>query len=184
MILLEQDCLLIVTESGESFPCLADNIQIELAEGAASWLSPELVQEAIQAVSYYFRNDLHKNSVTITEFTNTLQTVFRGLGLAAETTADCFSSRVMESNLCAVAEAAGWTLELWFYPRLREELRRQITRSPHVLRFTSLQECARRLAGVKRWNKRCTEISDQINRFIRDCLVRESSVSNCSLVVC
>jgi hypothetical protein len=184
MIRLEDDCLMLVSESGESFPCTLASVRLDVLEGVTTWLHPELLQDTVKAVWFYFKHDLQRISVTVKEFSEALQTVFKGLGLdATAITTTTTPPRISEHDLCAVAEAAGCTYELGFFLRLREELRRQVQLSPGMLKFTSLQACVKRLTGARRWNKQCRQLSDQINGYLRACLQADAGWHRCALVV-
>ena len=54
MIQLHPDCLIFETSTGESIPCSAEVVTIELV--GDSKLDPQIVREAAAAVVYYFRN--------------------------------------------------------------------------------------------------------------------------------
>jgi len=45
------------------------------------------------------------------------------------------ASGILQSDLRPLADASGILSELSFFPRLREELRRQLTHAPRIMRF-------------------------------------------------
>ena len=63
MIQLHPDCLIFETSSGESIPCSAEVVTIELV--GDSKLDPEIVREAASAVVYYFRHELGRDNVSV-----------------------------------------------------------------------------------------------------------------------
>jgi hypothetical protein len=73
--------------------------------------------------------------------------------------------------------------ELFFFPRLRDELRLQLREGPEVLRFSGLRGCVKRLTGAERWCGRCQKLHDRIVDFLRTCLSAESAAANCTLLV-
>jgi hypothetical protein len=88
-----------------------------------------------------------------------------------------------ESNLDVIARENAENLELFFFPRLRDELRAHLRHSPRVLRFRGLRGCAKQLAGAQRWSPRCEKIQEQIVDYLRECLVAEPEQNECALVV-
>src|SRR5436190_22294220 len=78
MIQLHPDCLIFETSSGESIPCSAEVVTIELV--GDSKLDPQIVREAAAAVVYYFRNELGRDNVSVEEFSRALQKVLCRLG--------------------------------------------------------------------------------------------------------
>ena len=67
MIWLSSDCLVFQMANGESVPFSAEMISVELMGDAAGKLQPEVVQHAAASVFHYFKNDLHRDSVTVGE---------------------------------------------------------------------------------------------------------------------
>jgi len=88
------------------------------------------------------------------------------------------------SDLGLLVEAGDPGLELVLFSRLRQELKKQLSKAPRVLRFNGLRECVKRTTGARRWNPQCQQLSDQIVKFLRDCLAAEGVLDCCALVVC
>ena len=65
MIALQSDCLLFQLASGESVPCSAEMISVELTGNADGRLDPEVLRHATASVFHYFKNDLERESVTV-----------------------------------------------------------------------------------------------------------------------
>src|SRR5436853_5822899 len=78
MIQLHPDCLIFHTSAGESIPCSAEVVTIELV--GDSNLDPQVVREAAAAVVYYFKNELGRENVSVEEFSRALQRVLCKLG--------------------------------------------------------------------------------------------------------
>ena len=136
--------------------------------------------------------------MSVGEFAAALEKVLRSFGLSVyadsesgtvETaaTADPDSApkpRVVESHLPDLAtNAAAEGFELLFIPQLRQELQRQLTHSPKVVRFFGLRDCVKQLAGSPRWNHRCQTLNDQIVDYLRSCWKSETASQSCALVV-
>lgn len=184
MILLRHDCLVFKTASGDHIPCSAQEVTIELMADSAEMLDPEIVKNAAQAVLHYFKMELGRTTVSVGEFSEALEKVLRGLGLDVKPTAiENHPPRVVETDLCRFAGETGESFELFFFPRLRAELRRQLGRSPQVVRFRGLRGCVKQLTGAKRWTGHCQNLHDQIVEYLRTCLSVEKRVASCALVV-
>ena len=187
MIQLHPDCLIFETSSGESIPCSAEVVTIELV--GDSKLDPQIVREAAAAVVYYFRNELGRDNVSIEEFSRALQKVLCRLGYEV-TSADAQHHDEMENafdrlaiaNLPELATSSGKGCELFFFQRLRTELKTQLQASPRIVRFQGLRTCVKQLAGRQRWCPRCEALSDQIVEYLRDCFCSERA-DDCNLVV-
>lgn len=184
MIALLSDCLLFELANGERVPCSPEMISIELVGNPASWLDPEVLRHAAASVFHYFKTDLGRESVTVGEFVSALEKVLRQLGFTiCSSPAEPPSQKVIEADLGLLARESGGSLELLFFPRLRDELRAQLRRSPRVLRFCGLRSCVKQLAGARRWSGRCEKLEDHIVEYLRQCLNAETEPTDCALVV-
>ncbi len=181
MIALASDCLLFQLASGESVPLSAEMISIELMGDTAAWFDPEFVHHAANAVFHYFKEDLGRQAVTVGEFAGALEKVLRGFRPAA--TGRLSAAGVVESDLCRLARESGEGCELFFFPRLRAELRHKMEQAPRVLRFRGLRSCVMQLAGARRWTLRCQSLEEQIVGYLRGCLTAEGGPAQFSLVV-
>src|SRR5208283_1584771 len=140
MIQLKADCLMFQTNDGEQVPCSAEWVTLELMGEGASLVDPEVVRHASAAVLHYFKHELQRPFVSVSEFALALEKVLRGFGLSvyADHEADVAAPkelRVLYSNLVQLASCATESFELLFFPQLRQELQRQMQQSPQVLRF-------------------------------------------------
>ena len=185
MIALQSDCLLFQLTNGESVPCSAEMISVELVSGGDGPFDPEVLRHAAASVFHYFKNELRRETVTVGEFAGALEKVMRGLGFAIRTTSarTSESQEVIETDLGLMARESGDSLELFFFPRLRDELRAQLRQSPRVLRFRGLRGCVKQLAGARRWSARCEQLRDQIVEYLRQCLTAEPEPTDCAVVV-
>lgn len=184
MIALQSDCLLFQLANGESVPCSAEMISFEITGNAGGLLEPEMLHHAAASVFHYFKQELRRDTVTVGEFALALEKVLRGLGFVIR--AGVLESRPGgsgETDLGRLARESAHSLELFFYPRLRDELRAQLRQSPRLLRFRGLRGCVKQLAGARRWSGRCEKLQDQIVDYLRGCLTAETSRNHCALVV-
>ena len=178
MIALGSDCLVFRMKSGESVPLSAGMVSVELLGDTASMFHSEFVSHAADAVFYYFKHDLGRESVTVGEFTLALEKVLRGFKLAEEN-----DRRLGMADLGKMALESGAGFELSFFPKLRDELRSQLRDSRKVLQFRGLRRCVKRLAGAQRWSPRCQSLNDRIVDYLRNCLSAEAGKVKCTLVV-
>jgi hypothetical protein len=184
MIALQSGCLIFQLASGESVPCSADMISVELTGNAGGLLDPEVLSHAAASVFHYFKNELERETVTIGEFAGALEKVLRQLGFVFRAGAlESRSREIVETDLCLFARESADSLELFFFPRLRDELRAQLRQSPRVLRFRGLRGCVKQLAGARRWSVRCEKLQDHIVEYLRRCLTAEPEQNDCALVV-
>jgi hypothetical protein len=196
MIALAFDCLLFQTSNGESIPFSAEMISVELSGDGIGEFDPEFLKDAASAVFHYFKHDLKRVTVTVGEFAGALEKVLRGFGLRSEADeqngelAEEFSTeesfperRVLKSDLRLLACESGKGFELFFFPRLRDEMRQQLLLGPEVLHFRGLRSCVKQLTGARRWSPRCQTLQDQIVEYLRNCFTSEANQPNCALLV-
>jgi hypothetical protein len=184
MIALRNDCLLFQLNNGESIPCSADMIAVEIVGEANGYLEPETLRHAAASVFHYFKIELQREAVTIGEFSLALEKALHHLGYsihAHDSTGT--AAELPEADLAVLATEAGGSLELLFFPRLRDELRIRLRRSPRVVRFRGLRGCVKQLAGARRWSNRCDQLQQQIVGYLRGCLTAEPEQNRCALVV-
>ena len=184
MIALSSDCLLFETSGGESIPFSAEMISIELMGSSQHLLDADFVKQASKAVFHYFRHELGRDTVTVGEFAGALEKVLRSFGFSVQS-AD--NSNSPESHLVfdlrRLARESAGAGELFFFPRLRDELRQQLKREPRMVRFRGLRGCVKQLAGAQRWSLRCRTLQEYILQFLRECLSVEIQESECALWV-
>ncbi len=171
MITLAADCLLFQMATGEQMPFSAEMISVELLGDTTEHFDAEFVRHASSAVFHYFKHELQRQTVSVSEFAQALEKVLRGFRLAAPKSAEAAAmAGVRESDLGLLASESGEGCELFFFPRLRDELRRQLQHAPRVLRFRGLRGCVKHLTGARRWSNRCQQLEEQIVQFLRQCL--------------
>ena len=187
MIALMSGCLLFRLASGESVPFSAEMISVELVGDTAGKFDPELLRHAAASVFHYFKSELGRESVTVGEFAGALEKVLRGLGVnvsSAEPERPWHKrQQIVDADLRVLAREAGESRELYFFPRLRGELRAQLHRTPRLVRFRGLRDSVKQLAGAHRWSSRCEKLEEQIIEYLRGCLGAEREQAHCTLVV-
>lgn len=185
MIALASDCLLFQTPEGESIPFSAEMISIELMGASSKVLDADFVRQASKAVFHYFRNELRRETVTVAEFAEALETVLRSFGYRVQTDVGPNESErpAVDSDLQRLAQESAGGCELFFFPRLRDELRLKLKQDPRMVRFHGLRGCVKHLAGARRWSHRCQTLEEKILQFLRECLSAETPHLECALLV-
>src|SRR5258706_5802671 len=139
MIALASNCLLFQMASGESVPISVEMLSVELMGETTELFDSEFVRHAANAVFHYFRHELQRQTVTVVEFAGALEKVLRGFALKAQASPQTEDlRRALAADLSRLARESGKGCELFFFPRLRDELRLQLQQSPRVLRFRGL----------------------------------------------
>ena len=182
MIALQTGCLLFKLADGESIPCSAEMITVEIVGDPGGLFDQEMLQHATASVFHYFRHELKCETVTVGEFAGAMEKVLHHLGFIIHS-GGIESRETIETDLGLLARESAGSLELFFFPRLRDELRARLRQSPRVLRFRGLRGCVKQVAGARRWSARCERMRDQIVGYLRECLVAEPEQNECSLVV-
>ena len=192
MILLRPDCLVFSTAKGESIPCSAHDVTVELMGQSTKWIDKDMVEHAAEAVLHYFKKEKGQTTVSVAEFSDALERVLRGLGLDVTSSTqsqtsvsltDSATPRVVDKDLRELIAQTDLGCELVFFPRLRETVRRELDGRPTVLRYHGLRACVKQLTGAKRWSPHCQTLNDQIVEYLRHCLDSERAGSRCALVV-
>ena len=96
--------------------------------------------------------------VSVGEFAGALEKVLRGFAATAQQAAPPDSPAARAGVRFAPAgPESGQGRELFFFPRLRDELQRHLQQAPRVLRFRGLRGCVKQLTGARRWSLRCRD---------------------------
>jgi hypothetical protein len=184
MIQLARETLLFEMASGDMIPCSAESIAVELLGVEVPAVDPEVLKAAVGAVLHYYRHDLRRETVRLSEFAQTLQTVLNGLGLNVKTkVAEAPARSVVEYDLGELIAEVGQALELALYPCLRKGLQSRLSRAPDLLRVKGLRPLVKYFTGSRRWNNQCRRLKDQILGYLRQCLRAEAGTSSCPMVV-
>lgn len=179
MITLACDCLLFQMASGEQIPYSAEMVCHELAGQATRTMDAEVVDNVAHAVFHYFKRDLGRQTVSETEFSEAMEKVLHGLAYAPAAGAAAPGA----ADLSRLASQVGEGGELFFFPLLREEVRRQLREAPAVLRFCSLRLCVKHLTGAQRRTDRCRQLEERIVAYLRECLGAEAGSRSIGLIV-
>ena len=184
MIALSSDHLIFELTNGESIPCSAEMITVEIAGNSDGLIDTEMLRHASASVFHYFKTELQRHTVTVGEFALALEKVLRGFGLTLYADEPPpLAQQILEADLGVLARESADSLELFFFPRLRDALRTQLRQSPQILRFRGLRGCVKQLARAQRWSHRCDKMQEQIVEYLRGCLTAEPEQKNCALVV-
>jgi hypothetical protein len=184
VIALGSECLLFELASGESIPCSADMVSVELAGNTEGVFNPEFIGQATKAVFHYFKHELGRQTVTAAEFARALEKVLRGFAATAQPDPQPKTAApVRESDLCRLAHESGQGRELFFFPRLRAELRQHLQQAGRVVRFRGLRRCVKQLTGARRWSPRCRSLEGEIVAYLRECLSAEAGLAEFALLV-
>jgi diphthamide synthase (EF-2-diphthine--ammonia ligase) len=131
MIALHSDSLLFQLANGESVPCSAEMITVEIVGEENSQLDAETLRHAAASVFHYFKHELDRELVTVGEFSQALERVLTHLGFTIS--AGDVAPAAGPTDLSRLAREAGPGCELYFFPRLRQELRGQLRQSARVV---------------------------------------------------
>ncbi len=183
MIPLRSDSLVFKLAGEASIPCGDQVVAFELVGEGASLVSEHVFQEAAAAVLHYFRHELGRTSVSAGEFSAALEVVLHSLGLTQLKAAPGSSRREAQPEVTDLGALAEGGMELLFFQRVREELRRQLQPLPEMVRFRGLRESVMRLVGARRWSTRCQSLNDQIVDFLRTSLQAEPIARPCGLII-
>jgi hypothetical protein len=183
MIQLHHDYLLFQTSAGESIPCSAQQVTLELIGEYASVINPILLQQAAAAVLHHFKHDLGREQVTIAEFSAALERILKHFGFAVSSDAEVCVSPIEASDLRDLVSATDKSFELAFFALLRAELQAKLTTTPRMIAFNGLRGCVKQLLGAKRWSPRCQTLNDQIVEYLRNCLSTDERGASCGLVI-
>lgn len=193
MIALAADYLVFELGTGEGVPFSADMISVELTEGTTGMFDSEFVKQAARAVFHYFRHELKRQTVTMGEFSQALERVLRGFAAGVEESAvipirdEVLSPPpeppVIQADLSLIALESGKGCELFFFPRLRDEVRGHLRKEPRAIHFHGLRRCVKQLVGAQRWTARCQHMQEQIVNFLRETTAAEARNSQLALRV-
>jgi hypothetical protein len=184
MIALAADYLLFQLGTGESVPFSADMISVELTEGTTGFFDLDFVKQAARAVFHYFRHELKRQTVTMGEFSQAVERVLRGFAATVEkeqlapvrepAALEESTGPVIQMDLSLIANESADGCELFFFPRLRDEVRGHLKKEPRVLHLHGLRRCVKRLIGAQRWSARCQDMQEQIVNFLRETAATEA----------
>lgn len=197
MIRLHSDYLVFELDSGESVPCSVEAIAFELVEAVSGLTDRNIIENAARAVVHYFREELHKETVSIQEFIESLAFVLKGFGFEVETrNINSLDSpeHLPAFSLCPPTTRSlvdildkqpnrGGLMELQFFQHLRKTLKEELKDNPQLILFTELRPCVQSFLATSRWTKKCESFSAQIVQFLQECLTSDSNTSNLKMVI-
>ena len=186
MIQLHTDCLVFETLDGETIPCSAQDVTVELLGDAAHELEPHMITEAAEAVLFHFKVDLGRNSVSVGEFTMALERVLRGFGfkiMATGEEGDRPNPDATETDLHDLAHQVGEGLEMVFFCTLRDQIHADLHGKPELLRVKGLRKAVSKLTGAKQWSPRCQKLNDQIVEYLRHIVSQHQQKAKLTLMI-
>lgn len=184
MIWLGSEYLMFQMPSGESIAFSSDAIAVEIVDETDGELDSNMVKQAANAVYHYFKHELGRQTVTVSEFAQAMEKALDGFEISIVSTQHTrTSTAVAEADLLELARDSGRAFELNFFPRLRAELQNKLQTDPGIVRFTGLRGCVKALTGAKRWSSRCQVMEEQIVGYVRECLSADGAESKCMLMV-
>ncbi len=155
---------------------LEGEIVVELAGKRDELPDKDLVTQAVSAVIYYIKTDLRINAIPVEKFSILLETVLEGFGYSVETKVkngkakkvDSGKNELLSVDLQKVVDEIGGGYELFFFNHLHQTVLRCLEHNPKYIYLYGLQDCVKKLTGLKKWNNRCQNLSEDIVCFVRE----------------
>ncbi len=199
MIQLHHDAIVVCHPDGRIEPIAIQDLVECLGvdtKAKALLLEPDLLRQIVESVVRYFRNDLQRDTVSFPEFMVLARNLVKN-----------FFEEVVKSNqdplqldLFETARSCGAAFELEFYLEIKRFLKRKthssqsntihplnqkqggLPKNSLPLRITGLRQCAKFLAGRRRWCKSSSEMQNEIVQYIRQEVMR-TGTSNMFLTI-
>jgi hypothetical protein len=157
--------LVICYEDGRQEPVsIKDLLEGLVMDKDLAKLQPWVLEQIIESIFSYFKNDLKRESVSHTDFISLIRNLQKSFYQHT-------NQNQRQLNLFDVAKTCGSAFELEFFSRIREFLTSKTSPpSPYQqppIELTGLRQCCKFLAGRQRWSKRCAEVRDEIVNYIR-----------------
>lgn len=180
MIDLCRDCLLLVQDNGEAVPCSAEDLTFEIV--GSSSISHEILRHCAAGILHYFKTDLGRTRITLSEFSGALVRILAGFGYDIEVTgvdrgetatpAPREASQVgwmpvRAVDLHGLAAEAGKMGELGFFPRLKTSLDQGLAGGCGTVDCHGLRPAVKQLLGRKQWSPACRELEQRIVDTLR-----------------
>lgn len=191
MIQLHEDCLLVEQPGGGYIPWSASQLTLEFVGGGAETLTEDVMKQVAAGVLHYFKEELGRMTITISEFADAIAKALNGMGFTAEVAEVCSQpmssaspkSDVGVSDLRELAFAAAKFGELDFFKRLRSRLHEQMENPPQRMEFLGLRGCVKMLTGRKKWCPACTQLEVEIVDALRAWYGQSPKASATALLV-
>jgi hypothetical protein len=184
MIQVQPDCFWIQTEKGDLIPCSPDSIAIEILGNETPLLDPEVVKQAVHAILYYYQNDLGRNSITIAEFTQSLEEALKSVeGISKKPILETEDKIILQMDIAGLAERANSGFELLFFNELRQVMTEKLASKPHIVQCVRLREGIKMILHQNHWNHKCQQLSDQVVAYLRSLLKTHPDRPSCALII-
>lgn len=197
MIDLCRDCLLLIQENGEAVPCSAEDLTFEIV--GSSKISHEVLRHCAAGILHYFKSDLGRSRITVSEFSEALVRVLAGFGYDTEVSGmDQAVAAALDParggsgpakpsvhlvDLQHLALEAGKMGELGFFLRLKSELAQGLSQASCTVDCHGLRPAVKQLLGRKQWSPACRELEQRIVDTLRQWYRSRSPSRTASLVV-
>ncbi len=191
MIQLHEDCLLVEQPGGGFIPWSASQLTLEFVGGASETLNEEVMKQVAAGVLHYFKDELGRMTITVSEFADAIARALNGMGYTAEVAevssstkeGGASTSKAGISDLRELAFAAAKFGELDFFKRLRNRLQEQMENPPQRVEFLGLRGCVKMLTGRKKWCPTCTQLEVEIVDALRAWYEQNPKASTTALLV-
>src|SRR5439155_21739717 len=122
----------------------AEMVSVTVSGKESELFDEEFVNHATKAVFYYFKHELGLQSVSVADFAAAMETVLHGfVPKRGPASAPKRGPEVAFSDLGRLALDSGEGCDLFFFSRLREELRYHLQQGARVMRFHGLRGCVK-----------------------------------------
>ena len=178
------------SDSGEMLK-IEGEIVVELAGKQNELPDKDLVTQAVSAVIHYIRTDLRTDTIPVEKFSILLETVLEGFGYSVETKVKNGRTKKMDNggnepltvDLQKVVDEVGSGYELFFFNHLQQTVSKCLQLNPKFVYLYGLQDCVKKLSGVKKWNYQCQNLSEDIVSFVREQFQSNNKGLNCALLI-
>lgn len=178
------------SDSGEMLR-IEGEIVVELAGKQNELPDRDLITQAVSAVIHYIRTDLMVDTIPVKDFSILLETVLEGFGYIVDTKVKNGRTEKMDNgkpeplsvDLQKVVDDIGSGYELFFFNHLQQTVSKCLELNPKFIYLYGLQDCVKKLTGMKRWSYRCQNLSEDIVSFVREQFQSNNKGLNCALLI-
>lgn len=167
MIALLDSLPLLRQDDNECSPVRKDWLRFCLCRAAekAGYASWWLADHVASSVICYLATEYDSNVVTPAQIGDIIRSVLQAIGYAE--VALCFEllNPPFEISLTELAKEAGPGYELAFFQLLKKRMEPAL--SEQTVEIHGLRSCVRHLQSVKTWSRTCSQLRNEIVRFVR-----------------
>lgn len=180
MIQLRTDCLVFETASGDTIPCSARAMNVEVLGHAAVHLDPETVRQAALATLHYFRTERRRTAVTLEEFTAAIELVLHKFGLPMATYEN--DGVTMEAHF-PNSRVRKKKIEMMFFCVVRDHIHARLRGSERVIHLKGLRDSIQGMFGTGKRNQVQSALGDHVVDFLRDLVAHRTPEARLTLVI-